>query len=87
MNRQMPSAPKELPTFSQMTSIVCRIVVLTQERPDQVSPHRSRPDRMVFRKKFSIQVVVNGKTRKACYSVTVIVDISSNTFITAFPSK
>ena len=54
--------------------------------PDVVTPHRSDEKRIVFRKKFSSPVGVQGRNGELCFFVTVIYDKSDRRVVTAFPT-
>ena len=62
------------------------MVTETHETPAGVTPHESNSDLKVLKKTFPTQVGVHGKTKAACYSVTLIVSTQSNILITGFPT-
>lgn len=67
----------------------CDVWALIQEtltNPDTTSLHRSKKERLVYKKNFATPVGVDGLTGTWCYFVTIIYDMRDNFIITAFPS-
>lgn len=65
---------------------VYALIKETMDRPDKIFPHRSKRNREVKQKRFTKQVGVHGISQDACYSVTVIIDVTNGEIISAFPT-
>ena len=72
--------------FAACDATVWKIVEEAFLNPDVVTPHRSDENRIVFRKKFSSPVGVQGRNGELCFFVTVIYDKSDRRVVTAFPT-
>ncbi len=71
------------------TEGLCVVWALIQEtliNPDAISAHRSKKDRLIYKKNFASPVGVNGLSGTLCHAVTVIYGTRNNYVVTAFPS-
>ena len=62
------------------------LVQETMKRPDKSMPHRKLHNRGVRQKTFCEIVGVDGFSKDACHTVTVIFDTTNHKLITAFPT-
>lgn len=72
--------------ISRQVSVVSNMISQTLAKPDEMMPHVNDSGKTVFKKQFLFQTGVHGVKRQPCYSITAIVNNTSNRVITAFPS-